>query len=564
MILTQNLLILAKADSAILVGFIQPILMVLTFIPWAWLVSTHLEKDAKYYHFNWQAWNSTHLGAAAAALLAMVFIPIFWIGWPVGILLLLAPLLVYWNLRNKAVPENAQFHLSGAGIRGAMESRQARAAAKGISLFFVGKDRKDIPVPLKEDPRYNVYLLAEQILGPALESRAGKVEIQSTQSGAVVSQTIDGVRYKREPIPNEAANQVIDFLKQAAGMDVEDRRRKQSGDLKAKFAGAEHVLTLTTSGSSAGQSIRIDVDRTSRMSIPFDGLGLLPAQVDSLKVYAEMHERHGVILLGAPVGHGLTAMGYSFIGRHDAFTSNIKTLERQIELRLDGVDHVQFDPNNPAVDYATNLQSILRRDPDIVLVSDVRDANTGRIASGPGMQGPLIYVLQHQDTVGEQIRDWFKAVGDLKQAAKPLRAVVNQRLLRKLCQACRQPFQATAEQAKTLNLPSGKAHQLFRAGGKVQVKNKIENCPVCLGTGYLGQTGVFEVMIVDEEAKKLLSGGDLKAAYAHARRNKMIYLQEAALLKVRSGETTLEEVARITSSPAPNSPPPAPASAGVS
>jgi type II secretory ATPase GspE/PulE/Tfp pilus assembly ATPase PilB-like protein len=125
---------------------------------------------------------------------------------------------------------------------------------------------------------------------------------------------------------------------------------------------------------------------------PIDSLGLLPAQIELLAATLDPKDRHGVILVGAPSGHGLTTTCYSLLGRHDAFTSNIKTLERQIELQLDGIDHTQFDSDNPAADYATNLQSILRRDPDIVLLADLKDPNTGKTAAGPGMNGPLLYI----------------------------------------------------------------------------------------------------------------------------------------------------------------------------
>jgi type II secretory ATPase GspE/PulE/Tfp pilus assembly ATPase PilB-like protein len=237
---------------------------------------------------------------------------------------------------------------------------------------------------------------------------------------------------------------------------------------------------------------------------------------------------------------------YSILARHDAYTSNIKTLEREVQLNIDGVDHVQWDPTNPDIDYATNLQSILRRDPDLVSISFIKDADTARIVTEPGMQGPLIYVPQRSATIVEQIREWVKQVGDVKRAGRALRAVTNQRLLRSLCANCRQSYQPTEEQLKKLNLPAGKVNQLYRAGGKVQVKNKIENCPVCAGSGYLGQTGIFEVLVLDDEARRLLMSGDLKAVLAHARRNKMIYLQEAALAKVAAGDTTIEEVVRVT------------------
>jgi general secretion pathway protein E len=257
------------------------------------------------------------------------------------------------------------------------------------------------------------------------------------------------------------------------------------------------------------------------------------------------HERHGIVLIGAPPGHGVTTTSYAFLARHDAYTSNVKTLEREVHVTLEGVDQIQWDPSNPDIDYATNLQSILRRDPDIVLTAEILDSETARVAADPGIQGPLIYIPQPVPSITDQIRDWVKKVGDVKVATKALRMVTNQRLLRSLCPNCRQAYQPTPEQIKKLNLPAKKVTELFRAGGKVQVKNRIEDCPVCGGSGYLGQTAVFEVMAVDDEARKHLSAGDLKAALAHARRNRMIYLQEAALSKVINGETDLDEVVRV-------------------
>jgi type II secretory ATPase GspE/PulE/Tfp pilus assembly ATPase PilB-like protein len=137
-------------------------------------------------------------------------------------------------------------------------------------------------------------------------------------------------------------------------------------------------------------------------------------------------------------------------------------------------------------------------------------------------------------------------VGDAKLATRGLSAVVHQRLIRQLCPNCKSPFTPTPEQAKKLGIPSGKQVELFRPSGKIQVKNRIEDCPVCQGTAYFGQIGIFEVMPIDAEARKYLAENDFRSAYARAVRDfKMIQLQEAALLKVREGLTSLEEVQRV-------------------
>ncbi|MCI0362462.1 MAG: Flp pilus assembly complex ATPase component TadA [Phycisphaerales bacterium] len=541
----------AQSVSGSLVSWYQALLILAPFVAWGWLVATKLEKDARFYHLKHERWNSIHLAAAFAALAVMLLVPWFLLGWPVGILLLLAPILVYWRVRNAAVPEAQRYHLSSDSFGNKLAARRQARAAKQALLQFVDSNGRTRSTPLKDEPLFPVHMLAEDVVGPALAARASRIEMEVGPSGTAVMQTIDGVRYKRAAVPTDISMRMIDYLKDIAGLDAADRRRRQAGAFVLKGPGGETQINIITNGSSTGQRVRIDFEREKRMHKPFDGIGLLAPQLEALRAFEQPHERHGVILIGAPTGHGLTTTAYSFLSRHDAYTSNVKTLEREVMVQLLGVDQTQWDPTNPDIDYATNLQSILRRDPDIVLTADVRDQDTARVITEPGMKGPLIYVQQPLPTIDDQIRDWFKKVGDGKNAIKALRAVVNQRLLRTLCPNCRQAYQPTPEQLKKLNLPPKKGGQLYRASGKVQVKNKIEDCPVCGGHGYLGQTGVFEVMIVDAEVRKHLGALDLKSARAHARRQNMIYLQEAALSKVITGETDIEEVVRATSAGRP-------------
>ncbi len=538
---------LLAAESVQLVSFYKPLLLFVVFLPWAWLVSSKLEKDARYFHLNHVMWNSIYLSSGVAALAATLLIPLtFWITWPIGIVILYTPIYVYSQVRNKSVPETQQFSLTGEGISAKLRSRkQSRASERALVQFTDHKGRRR-DVPLKTDDLFLVHLLAEDLIGPALAARATVIRLEVGPNGAVARQTVDGVKYKRDAVEAESALRLIDYVKEMAGLNVEDRRRRQTGEFSMQGAEGQVKLSITTQGSSSAQSLTIEFDRAVKLSKPFDGLGLLTKQLDGLRTFEPEHDRHGIILIGAPRGNGLTTSAYAFIARHDAYTANIKTLEYTILARIDGVDHVKFDSNNPDVDYSSNLQSILRRDPDIVLTAEISDRETAAVIAEPGLKGPLMYIPKRADSISEQIVAWVKLVGDLKTATASLRAVTNQRLLRTLCTNCRQAYQPSAEQLQKMNLSAKKVSQLYRAGGKVELKNKIESCPVCGGTGYLGQTGVFEVLIVDDETRRYLAAGDLKGALSHARRNKMIYLQEAALSKVISGETSIEEVIRVT------------------
>jgi type II secretory ATPase GspE/PulE/Tfp pilus assembly ATPase PilB-like protein len=551
-------MILAESVTATLISWWKMLLMVPPFIAWAWLVSAKLDKDASFFHLNQPLWNSIQLTCGVAALAAMLFIPIFWVSWPIGVILLLAPVIAYWQFRNNQVPAEERFELSTLSLGAKLDERRQARAARAAVIQFTNKQGDALPVPQKDDPQHEVHMVAEDLLGPAMASRASKVELGLGPKGCVVSQSIDGVRYKRDALPTELSLQLFAYLKALGALNVEDQRRNQTSDFSMEGPNGKTHVAITTWGSSSGHNMRLEFDRAKRLIKPFDGLGLISSQLDGLRSLEEPHNRHGLILIGAPSGHGLTTSAYSFVGRHDAYTSNIKTLELEVQVEIDGVDQIQHDPTNPDIDYATALQSILRRDPDIVLTDRITESQSAGVATDPGMKGPLIYIPQALGTIAEQIRLWVKQVGDVKKAVRSLRAVTNQRLLRTLCSNCRQTFTPTAEQLKKLNIPAGKVNQLHSASGKVQVKNKIENCPVCAGSGYLGQTAAFEVMILDDQSRKLLASGDLKGAMAHARRNRMVYLQEAALSKVISGETTIEEVIRATAPTRNDTPPPKP------
>ncbi len=540
--------LLAEVSSELLLNPIKPVLVVLTVIPWAWLVSSRLEKDVRYFHFASARWNGAFIAGGIAALLAVLLIPIFWIGWPVMILALLTPILIYWKVRNASVPEEKRFVLSSEAITGSLADRAAKKALKDAVLVFAGPDKVERPIPPKEDPAFAIHMLAEELLGPALESRASSVELAVTRDGAASGQTVDGIRFKRDQMTKEQGVQLADFIKSIAGLDVEDRRRRQRGSCRVRGPGGRHDLTVTTAGSSNGLTLRIEIDREKQLSRPFDQLGLLTSQRETFSQLWSEEERHGIVLVAAPAGQGLRTSILSLLARHDAYTSNIKSFEREVELELDGVDHVRFDAGNRDADYATQLQSILRRDPDVVQTGFVLDAETAKVIVGPGMEGPLLYVPMRAGSVAECLQQWVKLVGDAKTATKALRAVSVQRLVRTLCPNCRQPYAPTAEQRTRLHLAADKVQQLYRPGGQVLIKNKPETCPICRGTGYLGQTGVFEVMPVDKAMRKTLGEGDLKGAYAAARRNKMMFLQEAAIQKVASGDTSIEEVARVTAS----------------
>ena len=553
---------LASAVPAFLLSVYKPALVLMAVVPFAWLSSSVIEKDVRFFHFPLAAWNWALAGTLVAGLAAALFIPIFWVGWPLQVLLYAGLGYGYWRYRDRQVPEKDRFDLFSAKFRASMEARKTAKAFAGATIVFLDGSGNKVPVPPREDPMAEVHTAAEQMIATALPARARRIDLGPTPKGYMPIRLIDGIKHPQEAMQPELAVRVIDYIKRVAGLDVNERRKRQMKDMRIQAAGGRVTLTLTTWGGANGQALRIDVEREKQLALPFESLGMLPAQVEALEE-ATKDVSQGVVLVAVPPGMGLTTLSYALIARHDPYLLNIKTLERMIERRVEGVEQEQFDATAPGADYSTKLQSLVRRAPNVMMVSDVQDPGTGKVITNPNAGETLFYVCVPADSAVGAATAWARAVGDASLASARLRAIVVGRQVRSLCTECRQPYQASPEQAKRLGAPAGKPLQLYRAGGKVQVKNRIEECPACAGLGFVGTVGVYEVLRLDDAARQALASGDVAAMYQSARRAfRTPMIQEAAMAKVVSGQTSIEEVARVFTPKAPASTASAPKAAG--
>ncbi len=532
----------------ILVGPWVPLIALAFLCLWGWVTSSIWDKDTVYWHFNREAWNVAHLICGTLGFTLMILpVPAVWwpaVGFTGGLLVMWGSSIAYWIYHNKNVPDDQVFRVSAEGFRQRMAARSAARQQKAAAISLIDAKGVARGLPGKDDPLFLVHMTMEDMLTPALLQRAAVVEVLPNRSGQYqVSQIVDGMRYGREPLEAGVANAVIDYVKGAASLDVADKRRRQVGDFVARFGTENHEVRVRSAGSSAGQTMTLDIDLKKRVDIKPTDLGLLPRQVEALdKATADLH---GIVLVSAPVGNGRTTTLYAMLRRHDAFTANIRTLEYERLVLIDGVGHTEFKADK-GVDFATEIRSMLRRDPTILMVEDVTDAHTAQELAAPGMRGPLQYIGIRADSGLEALAKWAKAVGDLKVASEPMKAVISSRLLRKLCDNCKVPYQPDPNQLRKLGLPPDQIRQLFKHSGKIIERNREETCPTCGGLGYRGQTGAYEVMVFDNDARKLIAAGDLNGLKTHMRRVKTISIQEAALRKAIDGVTSIEEVIRVT------------------
>ena len=547
-----------NVSSEFLLDPIKPLFIFATTLLACALVSK-LVADVRLCGLPSHKWHGIFIGGLAVGFFAGILIPTFWASWPAQIIFTAAPLCWYWKVRNAAVPDKMKFIIGGDKVRAYFKKRGTSKSLAGARLSFKDSNKKDRANPGKNDAVLAAFQAADSLLGGALQRRASRVDLVVKTDGVTAAITVDGLRSKVDAATSEITMAMIDFLKDLCGLDVKERRKRQSGSCWVVDQESLIPLALSIAGSSTGQQMRIDFDRAKSMGRTLDQVGFLPAQDKAIKDLADPMSRGGVVLVSAPVGQGLTSTCLALITGHDPFTAAVKTLEKNLAHRLDGVDHQVWNPAQGSVDYVTQLQSIIRRGPDVIYADDLSEAGVGKLIAAPNNSEIRFYVALPVDGVAAAITEWFKAVGDVKLAATPLRMVVAQKLCRKLCSACRVPYQPSAEQAKKLGISASKPVEIFKSSGKVQTKNKIIDCPMCNGTGFLGQIIISEVFIVDDEARGFLAKGDLKSAYNSSRmKHKLPGLQESALLRVRDGTTSIEEVIRVLSPAAkPAAPTPA-------
>lgn len=538
------------AGPLVLMGWWQPILVLIPLAGWAWLVSTVFDKHAARFFLGQELWGLIHILAAGVGLAAIVFMPLegvagFALGYLVFLLALGLDVGLFVAIANNddRVPDTAKLSLDFSEYA---EKRAAAKAAKqaGSSTLQVFGPSGTLTVPDRETPEYAVRLAAEQLVIEGQQRRASQVDMVPANAQAYAPQfMVDGVRQTGEPIPAADAIRVIDFWKSAAGLNVEDRRRKQTGMTSFRTDASNTEMRVQASGNQQGMRLTLIYDPKEAVRRKPERLGLTDAQLDAAR---EMAGTGGIVLLAAPSDNGRTTTLYSFLRLHDAYTSNVQTLELEAEDELEGIRQVIFDATAEGPGFATQLRSMLRRDPDVVGVAELPDEETALEASRVDSDRTRVYLSMRNDSALGALQLWAKAVGDPRAAAAPLRGVVCQRLVRALCQNCRVAYPPPPEVLKKLGLPADRVKQLFKKGGQVMLRNKPEICPVCGGAGYFGQRGVFELYPLNDAHRKLIAEGNWKGLQAELRKTKLPTLQQAALRQAVAGETSLEEVMRIS------------------
>jgi general secretion pathway protein E len=382
-----------------------------------------------------------------------------------------------------------------------------------------------------------VIRLVNQMLVRALESRASDVHIEPFENQLKVRYRIDGILHEVESPPRQLRAAVISRLKILAQLNIAERRLPQDGRIKIRLAGKDVDLRIATIPTLYGESVVIRLLERGQIFTELAALGFPPA---ILAQFNDMIAKpHGMILVTGPTGSGKTTTLYGALQKINDPGKKIITIEDPVEYQLSGVNQIQVKPQI-GLTFANGLRSIVRQDPDVIMVGEIRDSETAEIAVQAALTGHLVFSTLHtNDAAGAISRLLEMGVQDYLLSSSLL-GVLAQRLVRRLCDQCRKEIPFTAVDADETGLKAW-------SGGLPQTVWDAVGCGACSDTGYFGRVGIFELLAVNAEMTKIIvqraDAGSIRTA---AVRQGMQLLRDDGWDKVRRGVTTLAEVLRVT------------------
>src|ERR1051325_5310188 len=393
----------------------------------------------------------------------------------------------------------------------------------------------EIAASAEEASQRPVVRLVDLIISEGILSRSSDIHIEPEEGGVAVRYRIDGVLRQVMKIPRAAGIPLISRIKIMSHLDIADRLRPQDGRARVAVNGQPIDLRVSTLPAALGEKVVIRILDSRATVKSLDTLGLNTNETEGIKRLLENHE--GIILVTGPTGSGKTTTLYSCINQIKSEGVNIVTVEDPVEYRMQGIVQVQVQ-EKAGLTFASALRSILRQDPNVVLIGEIRDKETAQIAVQASLTGHLVLSTLHTNDAANAVTRLVDIGVEAYKIAASLRGVLAQRLMRRLCPTCKEVWMETPSERMAKWIPRGTP--LYRAAG----------CPDCAMTGYRGRFSIIEVLTVVPEVERLITAGKTaEHIAAAARRGGMKSLWESGLAHVRRGESTVDELMRVVDIP---------------
>ena len=373
-----------------------------------------------------------------------------------------------------------------------------------------------------------VIRLVNAMIAVAVEKRASDIHIEPFEKEFRIRYHVDGVLYPQDNPPKELKAAIISRVKLMAKLNIAERRLPQDGRIKIKTLGREVDLRVSTLPTLYGESVVMRLlDRSAGDFYDLKRLGFDKHMLSRMEYYTSLP--HGIFLVTGPTGSGKSTTLYSALKRINRSDKKIITIEDPVEYQMDGINQLHVNPQI-GLTFASGIRHIVRQDPDVIMVGEIRDRETADVAIRSALTGHFVYSTLHTNDAPSAITRLTDMGVENYLMSSSLVSVLAQRLVRTICKNCR------VSSGERLT-PEGEMIETFRGAG----------CEDCFGTGYTGRVGIFELMELNEEIRrKIMANADAVDLTQAARRNGMRNLREDGWLKVHQGVTTVEEVMRVT------------------
>ncbi|MHA1517878.1 MAG: GspE/PulE family protein [Alphaproteobacteria bacterium] len=512
-----------------------------------WLFTMELvNRDVVHLGYRPKLWNlafmaSGLLGFTLALLVHIAFLFL-------GVALVIICTTAFTIMRNARVPEEKKIftraHLDyvfrrivrKAGIK--LPEGTLQRGKSTIAIRLLRKDGTEIEA-LTEDGRTSVHqseavIAVKEIIESAVRARATDIHLEPKESELNIRFRVDGILHSLPSYPPELALPMVSVVKVLADMDIAERRQAQDGTFAGELEGRQLDFRCASTNSVHGETLSIRLLDRDRDLITLGRLGM--GKAGRRRFTHVLQSPHGMLIVAGPTGAGKTTTLYGALQELDAYQKNIMTIENPIEYRLDNITQTAINPK-AGMTFANSLRGMLRQDPDVIMVGEIRDAETARTALQAAMTGHFVFTTIHANDAVTALFRLMDLGVEPYLVGSSLTAILSQRLVRLLCDQCKQPYTPKPEFLQKINMRPDQVPYFFKAVG----------CEACQGIGYYGRTGIFELLVLNDTIRDLIRGNpSIQLIKAESRKAGLRTLQEDGLRKVAQGITSLKELIRVT------------------